>query len=232
LTSGPGSARGPCWSPDGKHIIFSSDRKGHYDLYEKAVDGGGNEELVLESEIAKYCQGWSPDDKFLLFMTVSNDSANRHIWTLPLFGDRKPAPYLQTEFQEFGARFSPDGKWVAYASDESGKNEVYVRPFRGPGGKLLVSAAGGSTPVWRPDSKEIFYLGADRELMAAKVNQNGSVLGIDVARPLFQTHTESFLPNYDVSADGRRFVIVTSMPQKLPSPITVVVNWDAGFKKQ
>jgi serine/threonine protein kinase len=233
LTSGPGSARSPCWSPDGKHIIFSSDRKGHYDLYKKAVDGGGNEELVFESEIAKYCQSWSPDNKFLIFMTVSNESStNTDIWTLPLFGDRKPAPYLQTEFHEYGGRFSPDGKWVLYMSDESGRNEVYVRPFPGPGGKLLVSASGGSTPVWRQDGKEIFYLGAGRELMAARVNQNGSVLGIDVARPLFQTHTESFLPNYDVSADGRRFVIVTSTPQRLASPITVVVNWDAGLKKQ
>jgi eukaryotic-like serine/threonine-protein kinase len=232
LTSGPGSARSPCWSPDGKHIIFCSDRRGHYDLYEKAVDGGGNEELVFESEIAKYCQSWSPDNKFLIFMTVSNDSStNTDIWTLPLFGDRKPVPYLQTEFHEFSGRISPDGKWIVYSSDESGKNEVYVRPFRGSGGKLLVSAAGGSTPVWSHDGKEIFYLGDDRKLMAARV-KNGSTLGIEVARPLFQTNTESFLPSYDVSADGRRFVIVTSTPQKLASPITVVVNWEAGLKKQ
>jgi len=233
LTSGPGSPRSPCWSPDGKHIIFSSDRKGHYDLYEKAVDGGGNEELVFESEIAKYCQSWSPDNKFLVFMTVSGDSsANRDLWTLPLFGDRKPVPYIQTEFDEGGGRFSPDGKWIVYASDESGRSEVYVRPFPGPGGKLLVSASGGSMPVWRRDGKEIFYLGVDRELMAARVNQNGSMLGIDVAHPLFQTNTESFFPSYDASVDGQRFVIVTSTPQKLPSPITVVVNWDAGLRKQ
>ena len=233
LTSGPGSARSPCWSHDGKQIIFSSDRKGQYDLYEKTVDGGGNEELVFESEIAKYCQSWLPDGKFLVFMTVSNESStNTDIWTLPLFGDRKAVPYLQTEFHEYSGRVSPDGNWIAYTSDESGRNEVYVRPFRGSGGKLLVSASGGSTPVWRRDGKEIFYLGANRELMAARVSQNGSMLGIDVARPLFQTHTESFLPSYDASADGRRFVIVTSTPQKLASPITVVINWEAGVKKQ
>ena len=233
LTSGPGSARCPCWSPDGKRIIFSSDRKGQYDLYEKAVDGSGNEELVLASEVAKYCQSWSPDNKFVLFMTVSNDSsANLDLWTLPLLGERKPVPYLQTEFAESGSRFSSDGKLVAYASDESGKNEVYVSPFRGSGGKQLVSASGGSTPVWRGDGKEIFYLEADGELMAARVNQNGSTLGIDVGLPLFPTHIQSFLSTYDASADGRRFVMVTSTPQRLPSPITVVVNWNAGLRKQ
>jgi Tol biopolymer transport system component len=232
LTSGPGSARVPCWSPDGKHIIFSSDRKGHYDLYEKAVDGGGKEELVFASEIAKYCESWSPDNKFLIFMTISNDNTNFDIWTLPLFGDRKPLPFLQTEFDEFGGRLSPDGKRVLYESDDSGKHEVYVRPLRGSGGKLLVSAAGGTIPGWSHDGKEIFYLSANNELMAAKVTQNGSEVAIDVARPLFQTQAESFLPSFDVSPDGRRFIIVTAVPQKSPSPITVVVNWDAAFKKQ
>jgi hypothetical protein len=148
-----------------------------------------------------------------------------------LFGDRTPVPYLQTEVVEQGSRFSPDGKWIVYASDESGKNEVYVRPFRGSGGKLLVSASGGSIPVWRHDGKGIFYLGANRELMATRVKQNGSALGIDVIRSLFQTNADT-LHNYDVSADGRRVLIVTSTPQKLPSPITVVVNWDAGLRKQ
>ena len=232
LTSGPGSARVPCWSPDGKHIIFSSDRKGHYDLYEKAVDGGGKEELVFASEIAKYCESWSPDNKFLIFMTISNDNTNFDIWTLPLFGDRKPLPFLQTEFDEFGGRLSPDGKRVLYESDDSGKHEVYVRPLRGSGGKLLVSAAGGTIPGWSHDGKEIFYLSANNELMAAKVTQNGSEVAIDVARPLFQTQAESFLPSFDVSPDGRRFIIVSAMPQKSPSPITVVVNWDAALRKQ
>ena len=233
LTSGPGSARAPCWSPDGKRIGFSSDRKGHFDLYEKAADGTGDERLVFESEDAKYCQSWSPDGKFLLYMTVSNDSnAHRDLWTLPLFGNRTPVPYLQTESVKPGSRFSPDGKWIAYASDESGKNEVYVRPFPGSGGKLLVSASGGSMPVWRRDGMEIFYLGASGDLIAAKVKQHSSGLAIAVASPLFQARTASFLPSYDASPDGRRFVMVTSTPQKLAVPITVVVNWDAGLKKQ
>jgi serine/threonine protein kinase/Tol biopolymer transport system component len=232
LTSGPGTARMPCWSPDGKHIVFSSDRKGNFSLYEKAIDGAGDEELVLEAETANYCESWSPDGKFLLYRTVPADnSARREVWTLPLFGDRKSVPYLQTKFDEHWAEFSPDGKWIVYTSNESGKDEVYVRPFPASGGKLLVSTSGGSQPRWRRDGQEIFYLDPGGELMAAKVKQNGSALAIDATHHLFQAHMEGFLHNYDVSADGQRFLIVTATQQKPPYPITVVVNWGAGSKK-
>jgi hypothetical protein len=113
--------------------------------------------------------------------------------------------------------------------------KVYVRPFPESGGKLLVSTSGGTSPHWRRDGKEIFYVGASRELMAAKVTENGSTLAIDTARPLFQAHTASdFPPDFclDVSADGQRFLIVSSSSQKLPFPIAVVINWDAGLKTQ
>jgi serine/threonine protein kinase len=228
FTSKPGTARGPCWSPDGKHLVFSSNRRGHFDLYEKSADGSGNEELLYESPIGKYCQGWAPDGKSFLFMTV--DNANRDLWTLPLSGDRKPIPYLQTEFSEAGGRYSPDGKWVAYFSDESGNSEVYVRSILPTAGKLLVSPSGGSRPEWRRDGKEIFYLNADGELMAAEVKQNGSALEIDAPTRLFKARTESFLPSFDVSADGQRFLVVSSSPQKQQSPITVSINWDAQLK--
>jgi len=127
---------------------------------------------------------------------------------------------------------SPDGKWIAYFSDESGNNEVYLRSVLPIGGKLLVSPSGGSRPTWRRDGKEIFYLSATGELMAAKVRQNGSALEIGTAARLFKTRTESFLPSYDVSADGQRFLVVSSPLQKQPSPITVVLNWDTGLKTQ
>jgi Tol biopolymer transport system component len=232
FTSGPGSARVPCWSPDGKKIVFSSDRKGHFDLYEKATDGTGDEKPVLESQDAKYCESWSPDGKFILYITFSTNTSH-HLWTLPLLTDRTAHPYLPAESVVRGSRFSPDGRWIVHASAETGKSEVYVRPFPGPGGKLLVSGSGGKMPVWSQDGKEIFYLGPNRELMAARVNQNGSTLEIGNAGPLFQTHADSFLANFDVSADGRRFLIVTSAPQaqKSSSPITVVVNWTATLKQ-
>ena len=230
FTARPGTARGPCWSPDGKHLVFSSNRRGHFDMYVKSADGSGNEELLYESAIGKYCQGWAPDGKSILFMSV--DNANRDLWTLPVVGDRKPIPYLRTEFSEAGGQYSPDGHWVAYFSDESGRNEVYVRSVLGTGGKLLVSTSGGLRPIWRHDGKEIFYLGATGELMAAAVKRNQSDLEIGVARPLFQMHLESFLPSYDVTPDGQRILTVSSSLQKQPSPITVVVNWSNGLKTQ
>ncbi len=144
------------------------------------------------------------------------------MWTLPLFGDRKPVPYLQTGFDVAGGQFSPDGKWIAYVSNESGKYEVYVRPFSESGGKLMVSTSGGSRPRWRRDGKEIFYLGDDGQLMAAKVRQNGSALAIDGVSPLFQTHTQAFLPSYDASADGQRFLMAAFIERDLP--ITLLLN--------
>src|SRR5882672_6646297 len=143
-----------------------------------------------------------------------------------------PPPYLQSEFSEAGGQYSPDGKWLAYFSDESGRNEVYVRSMLATGGKLLVSTSGGLRPIWRHDGKEIFYLGATGELLAAAVKRNESGLEIGVAKPLFQMHPESFLPSYDVTPDGQRILVVSSRAQKLPSPITVVVNWEKGLKAQ
>jgi hypothetical protein len=147
------------------------------------------------------------------------ENAPRSSRTLPLFGDRKPIPYLQTEFSEAGGQYSPDGKWVAYFSDESGKNEVYVRSILPTGGKLLVSPSGGVRPVWRRDGKEMFYLSTTGELMGAKVKQNSSTLEIDTPTRLFKTRMETFLPSFDVSADGQRFLIVSprSRSSRLPS---------------
>ena len=230
ITAKPGTARGACWSPNGKQLVFSSNRRGQFDLYQRFADGSGKDELLYKSEVGKYCQDWSPDGKSLLFMTVT--IANRDLWTLPAFGDRKPVPYLQTEFSEAGGRYSPDGKWVAYYSDESGDNEVYVRSVLPSRGRLLVSTSGGSRPKWRGDGKEIFYLSATGELMAAAVKDNGASLEIGIPKPLFQMYLAPFLPSFDVSSDGQRILAVSSPTNKLPSPITVVVNWDPALKRQ
>ena len=129
-------------------------------------------------------------------------------------------------------KFSPDGRWIAYASGESGRNEVYVAPFPGPGGKWLVSTAGGTWPRWRRDGTEIFYLALDNQLMAATVNGKGSSFEVGAVKPLFQTHAlNAARYPYDVSTDGQRFLVNTAPVQTTAAPITVVLNWTAGLKK-
>jgi hypothetical protein len=144
---------------------------------------------------------------------------------LPLFGDRKPYPLLQTEFAEDEARFSPNGRWVAYESDETGTREVYVREFQGSGGRRQVSAGGGLSPRWRSDGKELFYLSGG-ELMGVEVKTNGSSFEAGVPKLLFE---RGF--GFDVSGDGQRFLIPVPGEESLSAPITVVLNWTADLKR-
>lgn len=227
FTFDPAGERDPIWSPDGSRIVFTSNRKGHFDLYQKSASGAGSEELLLESNIDKTPTGFSPDGRFLLYSAV--DSRTRaDLWVLPLVGDQKPFPFLQTEFTESFGQFSPDGRWIAYRSDESRGGEIYVAPFPGPGGQRQVSTAGGRQPRWRGNGKELFYLAPDDKLMAAEVSGQGATLQVGSVRPLFtarQAVTGGFV--YDVTSDGQRFLINTAVEQKASSPITLVQNWTA-----
>jgi Tol biopolymer transport system component len=157
LTFDPATDTSPVWSPDGSRIIFSSDRDGLYNLYQKMSSGAGNEEALLKSNETKYAYDWSQDGRFLLFVFVAPQKDG--LWVLPLTGeDRKPIPYL-TEANASQARFSADSRWIAYTSGESGKSEVYVRPFpAASGGKWIISKGGGTQPRWRRDGKELFYI--------------------------------------------------------------------------
>jgi len=221
------------WSPDGSEIIFNSRRRGHMDLYQKASGGGGTEELLLEDDVDKYPTSWSPDSRFILYVTGANTPrTGNDLFVLPLSADRKPVPFLQTQFNEGPGQFSPDGLWVAYTSNESGGNEVYVARFPGPGGKWQISTGGGIWPRWRHDGTEIFYLAPDNKLMAAAVNGKGPSFEVGAVKPLFETHAvTAFRYSYDVSADGQRFLINTILEQRTSGPITVVLNWAAGLKK-
>ncbi len=219
------------WSPDGSRIVFSSRRKGAIDLYQKPSSGAGNEELLLEDNLDKYPDSWSPDGRFVLYESLGS-SRSSELFVLPLTGDRKPFPLLQTQFGERDGQISPDGRWVAYRSNESGRNEIYVAPFPGPGGKWQISNAGGIQPRWRHDGSEIFYLTPDNRLMAASINGKGAGIEVGAVKPLFATRSVlvgSY--QYDVSADGQRFLIDTSPEQATSAPITVVLNWTAGLKK-
>jgi serine/threonine protein kinase len=237
FTFGP-PAFNSIWSPDSRGIVFNSFSKGFLNLYQKASSGAGTEEPLLEDSISKYPNSWSPDGKFILYMT-SGPKTGLDLFVLPLFGDRKPFPFLKTPFLERNGQFSPDGRWVAYVSNESGKNQVFVAPFPGPGGKWLVSTGAGGQPRWRRDGSEIFYLdGVNRKLMAASVNGKGSGFEVGAVKPLFDPQPadpQSGLSYpgyyYDVSADGQKFLFNTALEQTVSAPITVILNWTSLLKK-
>ncbi len=231
LTFDPAVDRIPIWAPDGSRVVFASGRKGSFDLYGKAASGAGSDELLLESNLIKSPTDWSRDGRFITYTSAGDPKTKADIWVLPLFADRKPFVFLQTEFNESGGQFSPDGRWMAYTSDESGRDEVYVAPFPGPGGKWQVSTAGGTRSKWRRDGKELFYLAADNKLMAAEVKTKGTSFEVGNVRPLFETHAPPVGPVYDVSTDGRRFLVNTVASQQASSPITLVTNWTADLKK-
>ena len=150
------------------------------------------------------------------------------MWVLPLKGDRKPFPFIESPFFDLGSQFSPDGRLLAYNSNESGRSEVYVVPFPGPGGKVRISTAGGDNARWRRDGKEIFFL-AWNTLMAAEVTANGSRFDVGAVQRLFEVPMVNGYWPYDVSPDGQRFLVNTL--EEAVAPLTVVVNWPAGLKK-
>ena len=223
LTFGPADDRYPIWSPDGARVVFASNRNGAYDLYERAADGSGTEQVLLQSAELKRPNSWSPDGRFILYSTGQN---NGDLMVLPLTGDRKPFSFLSTPFNEQQGVFSPDGKWVAYQSDQSGQFEIYVRPFPGAGGQSQVSAGGGDSPRWRPDGKELYYLAPDLKLMAAKVTGQAAAFTAVNPESLFQTHINQATnrQQYDVARDGR-LLILTDLPDTSAEPIHLLLNW-------
>ena len=219
------------WSPDGRTIVYNSRKSGRLDLYRKASDGTSAEELLYSDDHDKRPTSWSPDGKFLLYASGGNT------WVLSLTTEKpgvplKPFLFAPTAINGTNAQFSPDGRWVSYQSNESGRNEIYAAPFPGPGGKRQVSLAGGILPRWRRDGKEIFFITPDRKLTAAEVNIQGAALEMGAVHPLFGLLNSFLGYNYDVSLDGQKFLaVVASEQQGLEPLVTVVQNWQAGLKK-
>ncbi len=222
----------PIWSPDGAQIAFGSNRKGYFSMYLKPADGSGQEtELFALPGVDVRPWSWSPDGKHIAYRQLDPKTKTRaDIWILPLSGERKPFPFVQTAFDESWAAFAPDGKWIAYNSDESGSEQVYVAPFPGPGGRWQVSSAGGSRPRWRKDGQEIYFLAADDKLMAAEVRAQGASLAVGQVRSLFSVRPKRLGRVYDVTADGRRFLVNTSLQEGSATPLTLVANWTSGVK--
>jgi eukaryotic-like serine/threonine-protein kinase len=232
----------PVWSPDGNRIAFGSARGGLHDLYQKLASGVGDEEVLLKSDLDKYPESWSRDGRFLLYEAWDPKTTNSNLWVLPLEGDRKPFPFAPTEFNDRDGQFSPDGRRIAYVSDESGRDEIYVRTFSpdsatstsDAGGKWLISTAGGREPRWSADGKLLYYMSFDGKLMAVKIATQ-PVFRAEVPSPLFQMPPPSSLSTYgeswDLTQDGKRFLFLAPVEQASQAPFTVVLNWQAGLKK-
>jgi Tol biopolymer transport system component len=234
-----GSQDAPIWSPDGKWIAHNRLENGHFNIYRKPANGMGQAELLLEGDqknVTNWPTDWSPDGKSLLY-AVGDLVGAAQIWELPLTGnERKPRPLMPSSFMTLEARFSPDGRWIAYTSNESGRFEVYVIPSSIRGGKWQISISGGDKPVWRRDGKELFYLTSDSNLMSVSISLGATSVEVGAAHRLFTlagTVTGGIgglqFP-YDVTPDGKRFVIVTAEQTKI-QPITLVTNWTAELKK-
>jgi len=226
----------PTWSPDGARLAFTSIRKGHRNLYLKSAAGTTAEEPLLESDQEKAATDWSRDGRFLFFNSGEPNRTD-DVWAIPLEGDRKPFPVVTGSFLEQQGQLSPDGRWIAYESTESGRDEIYVQSFHTgsspAGGKWQVSTAGGIEPMWRRDGKELFYRAADNKLMAVEVKPVGTAFEAGIPQPLFEmrvdaaTRRSTYLP----AANGQRFLVVQLLEQATSAPLTVAVNWLAGARR-
>ncbi|MBP6004044.1 MAG: serine/threonine-protein kinase [Pyrinomonadaceae bacterium] len=222
----------PAWSPDGTYLVFSSNGYGDkQSIFRKLANGAGNDELLSDAvSVQTSGMDWSPDGKNILFANIGEKSGN-DIWILPMAGEAKPYPLLKSEFNESQAHFSPDGRYFAYVSNESGREEVYIQSFPVGTGKWRVSTNGGWQPKWRRDGKELYYEAIDKKLMAVPVKLDGSV-EIGSATALFQTEITVGSPNrYAVTADGQRFLINSPLQSGQESPFNVILNWTSTLKK-
>jgi Tol biopolymer transport system component len=226
------------WSPDGTRLAYSSLKTGSRAIFIKAVNQIAQEEERWEAREDGYvgAEYWTPDGKFLV-LTERRIRADARVALLPVAGKDGPVPLLEVQGANVDqGQVSPDGRWIAYRSDEFGKSEIYITSFPKPTGKLQVSTAGGVTPRWRHDGKELYYLAPDRKLMAVELKETGGSLQAASTLPLFEIFSTMYLTTagvnqYDVTRDGGRFVVESAITDETFAPLNLVVNWTAELKK-
>jgi Tol biopolymer transport system component len=218
----------PVWSPDGKRIVYSRENKTAWDLYVKDAAGTGEPQLLLESAENKFVTDWSKDGSHVIFASLGKDT-NWDIYALPVSGDRKPIPLVKTKFSEHGGVLSPDGKYLAYRSSESGQTEIYVQEFPEAKSKYQVSTSGGFDPFWRGDGRELYYRTRDRKIVAVPI-QPGATFNSGTPQPLFESTFAVINARglYRPTADGQRFLVVAPLGRDAIPPTTVVLNWTAA----
>jgi serine/threonine protein kinase/Tol biopolymer transport system component len=224
----------PIFSPDGMSVLWEvTNDNDKIALHRKAVGGSGDGEVLAEFDKETWPSSWHPSgDTVLIGQQVSESPMNADLFVWSVDGGGEPQPWLETEFIEYSASFSPDGRWVAYGSNESGEWEIYVAPFPGPGRKWQVSVGGGGWPIWRRDGAEILYVNVAGDLTGVEVEERGTGLAFGQPKTLFQHRFTSNGPGFDVTADGQRFLMIEPAESLPPEPVTVVVNWPAAIEAQ
>ena len=236
LTFDPAQDQAPIWSPDGSQVAFQSRRGGTQGFYQKAAGGGGEDSLLTAASGAGILSDWSRDGRYLLY-SKNSEKTRRDVWALPLFGERQPYLLINSTFDEYQAQLSPDMRWLAYVSDESGSYEIYVQPFTADGkvsgDKKRISTSGGTQPCFSRNGQELFYVAADGQMMAVALQSGGATLEFEPPKALFKTRMLTGLiqsgTEYDVTADGQRFLIGTQVGEA--TPVSVILNWTTGLKK-
>jgi serine/threonine-protein kinase len=219
----------PIWTPDGKRVTFSSNRAGPSNIFWTPADGSGTAERLLESDFDEVPSSWSPDGRMLAFTEYHPDTG-ADIWVVAIRGDREPRPFLRTPFNEWGAMFSPDGRWLAYTSDESGRPEIYVQAFPRPGRKWQISTEGGTEPIWGRNGRSLFYRQGDKLLtvaVATKPAFRAAKPELLFAGP-YLAATAVYLPNYDVTPDDERFLVISQGEEQASAKeLHLVLDWFA-----
>ena len=224
--------RDPIWTPDGKRVTFGSFRGGQYGVFWKPADGSAPEENLMGygGDEQRWATSWSPDGKLLAFCRL-DPTTGRDLWLFPLEGDRKPRSFARAPLEQCPSVFSPDGRWLAYESTETGRSEIYVQPFPGPGGKWQISTEGGVRPIWARNGRELFYRNGGK-LMVASITSDPA-FNAGKPRLVFEGRYWHAGLDYDIAPDGQRFVMIKESEEHGDATqIHVVLNWFEELKSR